>query len=100
MNLPNAIFGAWDSIGNAWHEIVNLTRRIVIQGADDADWQVQGFGAHVMVMGLQSRAQVDGVEFRRCGQRRAPKKMPSIDFTEKFLSECWAVSSEIFGSSF
>ena len=25
MNLPSAIFGAWDSIGNAWHEIVDYS---------------------------------------------------------------------------
>ena len=57
-------------------EVVNLTRRIVIQGADDGDWSNEGFGAHVMVMGLQSTAQVRGVEFRRCGQRRALGRYP------------------------
>ena len=57
-------------------EIVNLSRRIVIQGADDADWANEGFGVHVMVMGLSSKAQVRGVEFRRCGQRRAMGRYP------------------------
>ena len=57
-------------------EVVNLTRRIVIQGANDAAWSVDGFGAHVMVMGIQSKAQVDGVAFRRCGQRRAMGRYP------------------------
>jgi hypothetical protein len=57
-------------------EVVDLTRRVVIQGADDSDWQTQGFGAHVMVMGLDSSAQVAGVEFRRCGQRRAMGRYP------------------------
>ena len=57
-------------------EVVNLTRRIVIQGADDADWVNEGFGSHVMVMGLQSVAQVRGVEFRRCGQRLAMGRYP------------------------
>lgn len=57
-------------------EVVNLSRNIVIQGADDADWQNEGFGVHVMVMGLQSTAQLDGVEFRRCGQRQAMGRYP------------------------
>lgn len=57
-------------------EVVNLTRNIVIQGADDADWNNAGFGVHVMVMGNQSVAQVDGVELRRCGQRRAVGRYP------------------------
>ena len=48
----------------------------VIQGAADSDWQTHGFGAHVMVMGLDSSAQVVGVEFRRCGQRRAMGRYP------------------------
>lgn len=50
-------------------EVGNLTRNIVIQGADDALWQIQGFGAHVMIMELMSEVRVEGVEFRRCGQR-------------------------------
>jgi hypothetical protein len=46
----------------------NLTRNIVIQGANDADWTGSGFGAHVMIMDLASKVFVDGVEFRRVGQ--------------------------------
>jgi G8 domain len=46
----------------------NLSRHIVIQGADDAAWRNQGHGAHVMVMGLKSQVEIDGVEFRRAGQ--------------------------------
>lgn len=57
-------------------EVVNLSRNIVIQGADDGDWSNHGFGVHVMVMGRQSIAQVDGVEIRRCGQRRAVGRYP------------------------
>ncbi len=49
-------------------EVGNLTRNIVIQGADDALWQNDRFGAHVMVMMLASAVHVDGVEFRRVGQ--------------------------------
>jgi hypothetical protein len=46
----------------------NLSRRIVIQGADDDAWRNQGHGAHLMVMSLKSLVQIDGVEFRRVGQ--------------------------------
>ncbi len=49
-------------------EVGNLTRNIVIQGADDALWQNDDFGAHVMIMMLTSQAHIDGVEFRRVGQ--------------------------------
>ena len=49
-------------------EIGNLSRNIVIQSVDDALWQDQGFGAHVMMMTLDSVAHIDGVEFRRVGQ--------------------------------
>ncbi|MFM1872714.1 MAG: hypothetical protein RL398_2136 [Planctomycetota bacterium] len=56
--------------------VVRLTRNIVIEGADDAAWTESGFGAHVMVMGLTSTAQVDGVEFRRVGQRQAMGRYP------------------------
>ena len=48
--------------------IANLSRNIVIQGTDDAAWRNNGFGGHVMVMGLQSKVVIDGVEMRRMGQ--------------------------------
>jgi hypothetical protein len=54
----------------------NLTRNIVIQGADDAAWRNQGFGAHVMVMGLASKVAIDGVEFRRSGQAGVTGRYP------------------------
>ncbi len=47
----------------------NLTRTVLIQGADDGVWRDQGFGAHVMVSGPNAKAYVEGVEIRRCGQR-------------------------------
>lgn len=50
-------------------EVANLTRNIVIQAPDDALWQTAGFGAHLMIMGQASHAHIDGVEFRRVGQR-------------------------------
>ncbi|MCW1967361.1 MAG: right-handed parallel beta-helix repeat-containing protein, partial [Anaerolineae bacterium] len=49
-------------------EVGNLSRNIVIQAPDDALWQTQGFGAHVMLMDRNSVVQIDGVEFRRVGQ--------------------------------
>jgi hypothetical protein len=49
-------------------EVGNLTRAIVIQGADDALWKNNGFGAQVMVMNRSSSVTVSGVELRRVGQ--------------------------------
>jgi hypothetical protein len=49
-------------------EIANLSRNIVIQAPDDSLWRDNGFGAHVMAMGLASSIQLDGVELRRVGQ--------------------------------
>jgi hypothetical protein len=57
-------------------EVVNLSRNIVIQGADDADWANDGFGAHVMIMGDMSQALISGVELRRVGQRQAVGRYP------------------------
>ena len=54
----------------------NLSRNIVIQGANDTNWTNNGFGAHVMVMGLASKVFVDGVEFRRVGQAGAMARYP------------------------
>lgn len=54
----------------------NLTRNIVIQGADDAAWQNKGFGAHIMVMGLASKVTIDGVEIRRAGQAGVTARYP------------------------
>lgn len=56
--------------------LINLTRNVVIQGADDTDWSTNGFGGHVMVMGSTSSAKVSGVEFVRMGQRRAIGRYP------------------------
>ncbi len=57
-------------------EVASLTRNIIIQGADDALWRDQGFGAHVMFMGLSSEVQIDGVAFRRMGQRGHKARYP------------------------
>lgn len=48
--------------------VANLTRKIVIQSADDALWQSQGFGVHIMT-GTTGTSHVEGVEIRRAGQR-------------------------------
>lgn len=56
--------------------VANLSRNIVIQGANDADWATYGFGAHVMIMGLSSRVFVDGVELHRVGQAGALARYP------------------------
>ena len=54
----------------------NLTRNIVIQGANDSAWSTYGFGAHVMIMDLASKVFVDGVEFNRVGQAGAMGRYP------------------------
>jgi hypothetical protein len=48
-------------------EVGNLSRRIVIQGADDDRWRNDRFGAQIMVMNNAS-LRLDGVELRRVGQ--------------------------------
>ena len=53
----------------------NLTRNIVIQAPDDAAWQNQGFGVHIMVM-QGAEARLDGVEIRRGGQRGRIRRYP------------------------
>ncbi len=57
-------------------EVGNLTRNIVIQGANDTKWTSNGFGAHVMVMDLASSLQMDGVELRRMGQEGLTGRYP------------------------
>lgn len=54
----------------------NLTRNIVIQAPNDTLWQQQGFGAHLMIMGQSSQTHIDGVEFRRVGQRHRLGRYP------------------------
>jgi hypothetical protein len=49
-------------------EIGNLSRNIVIQSVDDSFWQTNGYGAQVMITGLDSSVHVDSVELRRAGQ--------------------------------
>jgi hypothetical protein len=56
--------------------VANLSRNIVIQGADDAYWANNGFGVHVMIMNLASKVVVDGVEIRRAGQSGALGRYP------------------------
>ena len=56
-------------------EIGNLTRRIVIQAPDDAAWQDEGFGAHVMLT-HGATAHIEGVRLRRAGQRGKMGRYP------------------------
>eukprot|EP00957_Ditylum_brightwellii_P071832 5460129-Ditylum_brightwellii.AAC.1 len=43
-------------------KVVHLSRNIIIQGADDAYWILNGFGVHIMVSGDSSVVQVDGIQ--------------------------------------
>lgn len=69
--LAKARYGKTQSFGGTTlderAEVANLTRNIVIHAPDDAVWQSQGFGAHVMVM-RGALARIDGVQFERVGQ--------------------------------
>lgn len=56
--------------------VINLTRDIVLQGADDSAWSTSKFGLHCMFMGYQSGIELDGVEFRRVGQAGALGRYP------------------------
>ncbi len=56
-------------------EVGNLTRNIVIQGADDAVWKDQGFGAHLMIMN-GAEGHLDGVELHRVGQAGRNARYP------------------------
>jgi parallel beta-helix repeat protein len=57
-------------------EVGNLTRNIVVQGLNDLRWKQNGFGAHIMVMDLASRVQLDGVELRQMGQAGIEGRYP------------------------
>jgi hypothetical protein len=48
--------------------ITNLSRSIVIQGANDSAWTADKWGVDVMVMGLASDFLLDQVQVRRCGK--------------------------------
>lgn len=78
-NTENVSTPAWEAIPKVLDQrapVINLSRNIVIQGVADDAWRVNGFGAHVMIMGLNSVAQVNGVEFRRVGQAGANGRYP------------------------
>ena len=60
--------------------VVNTTRNIIVQGADDSAWANDGWGADVMVMGradqMANHIKVSGVLFRRVGKRSVLGKYP------------------------
>ena len=60
-------------------EVGNLTRNIVIQAPDDAAWQNNKFGCHVMIMRqgtTQGVAHVNGIEILRGGQNGKVGRYP------------------------
>lgn len=78
-NTDGAPQAAWDAIPKVLDQrapVINLTRNIVIEGDDDDDWRLRGFGAHCMFMGRNSTIEIDGVEFRRVGQAGAIGRYP------------------------
>jgi hypothetical protein len=56
--------------------VIHLSRLVVVQGADDADWATHGFGASVQVGGVGARGYFQGVEFRRVGQGGVQERYP------------------------
>lgn len=81
--LPAGILAGTPTVVDERAEIANLTRNIVIQAPDDAVWQNNGFGCHVMVMkseatpqGVQGVAHLDGVEIKRGGQAGKVARYP------------------------
>ncbi len=65
--------------------VANVSRNIHIQAPDDALWQNQGFGVHVMVMGQNSVAYVEGVQILRGGQAGILARYP-FHFHQKSYS--------------
>lgn len=56
--------------------MVNLTRRIVIQGADDAVWASDHEGGHIMVMDNTTNVRMKGVRWERMGQAGRTGRYP------------------------
>lgn len=56
-------------------EVGNLTRNIVVQAPNDDLWNNDGFGVHTMIM-PGGTAHVEGVEFKRGGQRARLRRYP------------------------
>lgn len=56
--------------------VINLTRNIVIQGANDSAWTGRGFGAYCKVLGITGTVRVNGVEFRRVSQAGVLERYP------------------------
>jgi hypothetical protein len=54
----------------------NLSRNIRIEAPNDDLWQNEGFGIHIMIMGSEASARLDGVEIRRGGQTGRIRRYP------------------------
>jgi hypothetical protein len=73
--LPTGLVPGTPTVVDERAEVANLTRNIVIQAPNDAVWQNNGFGCHVMIMkstptesGIKGVAHLNGVEIKRGGQ--------------------------------
>ena len=73
--LPAGFVAGTPTVVDERAEVANLTRNIVIQSPNDAVWQNNGFGCHIMIMksaataqGTQGVARLNGVEIKRGGQ--------------------------------
>lgn len=73
--IPPAEEGETPLVLDERAEVAHLSRNIVIQAPEDAVWLNEGFGVHTMIM-PGSSARVEGVEFRRAGQRGRIRRYP------------------------
>lgn len=77
--LPNSVIAGTPTILDERAEVGNLTRNILIQSPNDALWQNNNFGCHIMIMRqgtTQGIAHVNGVEIRRGGQNGLVGRYP------------------------
>ncbi len=78
-SLPTTVVAGTPTILDERAEVGNLTRNIVIQAPNDALWQNNKFGCHIMIMQqgtMQGVAHVNGIEIKRGGQNGIVGRYP------------------------
>ena len=77
--LPNSVIAGTPTTLDERAEVGNLTRNIVIQAPNDALWQNNNFGCHIMIMrqgAMQGVAHINGIEIKRGGQNGITGRYP------------------------
>ncbi len=67
--IPDSVNKTTPKILDERAVVANLSRNILIQSVNDVLWNNFGFGVHIMLMGANATAHVEGVEISRGGQR-------------------------------